>query len=111
MNTYAELSIGDVSRITNTPAYTLRFWEKEFSVFLTPNRTPGMQRRFSEEDIKVIEEIKHLLKIEGYSIAGAKRQLAIRHNNFNNNSEIAEPVDKINGIIDRIKEELLAEVA
>ncbi len=75
MNGHADLSIGDVSKITGLPAHTIRYWEKEFTDFLTPNRTPGQQRRYDERDIEIIEEIRHLLKVEGFSIAGAKRQL------------------------------------
>ena len=75
MNEHADLSIGDVAKITGLPAHTIRYWEKEFMDFLTPNRTPGLQRRYDERDIEIIEEIRHLLKVEGFSIAGAKRQL------------------------------------
>jgi DNA-binding transcriptional MerR regulator len=76
---HADLSIGDVSKITNLPAHTIRYWEKEFAEFLAPDRTPGLQRRYNERDIEIIEEIRHLLKVEGFSIAGAKRQLTCRY--------------------------------
>ena len=79
MSDQANLSIGDVSKITGLPAYTIRYWEKEFLVFLRPDRTSGLQRRYSERDIEIIEEIRHLLKVEGFSIAGAKRQLSQRY--------------------------------
>lgn len=76
---HAELSIGDVSKITGLPAHTIRYWEKEFKDFLSPERTPGAQRRYNEQDIHIIEEIRHLLKVEGFSIAGARRQLSLRY--------------------------------
>lgn len=79
MKEHADLSIGDVSKITGLPAHTIRYWEKEFSLFLSPNRTTGLQRRYDERDIEIIEEIRHLLKVEGFSIAGAKRQLSHRY--------------------------------
>ena len=69
------VGIGDVSRFLDVPSHTLRFWEKEFSFFLRPSRTIGRQRRYDDDDILRLGRIKHLLKEEGYSIAGAKRIL------------------------------------
>ncbi len=77
MSEHADLSIGDVSKITGLPTHTIRYWEKEFAEFLAPERTLGHQRRYDEIDIQNIEEIRHLLKVEGFSIAGAKRQLSL----------------------------------
>jgi DNA-binding transcriptional MerR regulator len=90
----ADLSIGDVSRITGLPAHTIRYWEKEFAEFLAPNRTPGMQRRYGERDIEIIEEIRHLLKVEGFSIAGAKRQLSHRYREVEAKAEEANPAEQ-----------------
>jgi DNA-binding transcriptional MerR regulator len=72
------LSIGDVSRFLNTPTHTLRYWEKEFAEYLSPSRTEGKQRRYSDRDMESIREIKKMLKEDGYSIAGAKKLLSIR---------------------------------
>ena len=69
------VGIGDVARFLDVPAHTLRFWEKEFSFFLAPTRTTGRQRRYDDADMLRLDRIKHLLKVEGYSIAGAKRIL------------------------------------
>lgn len=67
--------IGDVSKICDVPAYTIRFWEKEFGDFLSVSRTIGKQRRYNDADISQIEKIKNLLYVERYSIQGAKRVL------------------------------------
>ncbi|MCW5933271.1 MAG: MerR family transcriptional regulator [Fimbriimonadia bacterium] len=69
------VSISVASVLTGVETHTLRYWEKEFAEFLSPNRTEGGQRRYTREDISVITEIKRLLKDELYSIAGAKRAL------------------------------------
>lgn len=93
MNEHADLSIGDVAKITGLPAHTIRYWEKEFIDFLTPNRTPGQQRRYDERDIESIEEIRHLLKVEGFSIAGAKRQLHQKAKRAAAETEASLPAD------------------
>ena len=69
------LRIGDVARITRMSIHTLRYWEKMFREVLSPCRSEGGQRRYSEREIEKILEVKRLLKEEGYSINGAKKVL------------------------------------
>jgi DNA-binding transcriptional MerR regulator len=69
------VSIGVASRITGVEVHTLRYWEKEFSYFLDPERTNGGQRRYRPEDIQKVFLIKRLLRDEMFSIAGARRHL------------------------------------
>ena len=68
-------SIGQVNAITGIPKPTLRYWEKEFNDYLEPIRTTGNQRRYDEDSIAKIEKINYLVKVQGYTIEGAKRNL------------------------------------
>ena len=72
------LTIGEVSAITDVPIHTLRYWEGEFNGYFQPLRTSGRQRRYDEDTVQRVLEIKSLLKEEKYSIAGAKQVLARR---------------------------------
>jgi DNA-binding transcriptional MerR regulator len=67
-------SIQEVSDRLRVPKHTLRFWEKECQGLFEPLRTQGGQRRYTPEDISVIEEIKELRK-RGKSLAEVKKQL------------------------------------
>lgn len=67
-------SISEVSRLTGIKPYVLRYWESEFSV-LSPEKSETGQRRYRKKDIELILKIKDLLYKEGYTIAGARRQL------------------------------------
>ena len=67
------LRIGEVADSMEIPIHTLRYWERMFKEELSPYRTRGGQRRYSETDMEKIREVKRLLKDEGYSINGAKR--------------------------------------
>jgi len=67
------LTIGDVAKMCDIPAYTIRYWEKEFSDYLSPVRTVGKQRRYSEDHIRQVLHIKKLLWEDRFSIRGAKR--------------------------------------
>ena len=69
------LTIGEVSDLTGVPIHTLRYWENEFDNYFSPLRTTGRQRRYDEETVTRVLEIKTLLKEEKYSIAGARQVL------------------------------------
>ncbi|MBD3419447.1 MAG: MerR family transcriptional regulator [Chitinivibrionales bacterium] len=71
----ADFSIGDVSRMCDIPAHTIRYWEREFKSYLAPPRTRGYQRRYADHDIKKLIRIKKLLWDDGFTIAGARRLL------------------------------------
>jgi DNA-binding transcriptional MerR regulator len=66
--------IGEVCEATDTQPYVLRFWESEFPQ-LAPQKNRSGQRMYREEDIALVERIKHLLHEEGYTIAGARKRL------------------------------------
>ena len=67
--------IGEVSRLTATKAFVLRYWETEFPM-LQPVKAPSGHRLYRREDIETVLEIKRLLYEEGFTIAGARKHLA-----------------------------------
>ena len=71
------VSISTASQITGVEVHTLRYWEREFSGFLRPIRTPGGQRRYRPQDIQTVFLLKKLLRDDMFSIAGARRHLKI----------------------------------
>jgi len=70
------VSISVAASITGVEVHTLRYWEREFDLFLNPDRTDGGQRRYRPQDIQTVFSIKRLLRDEMFSIAGARRHLA-----------------------------------
>lgn len=69
------LSIGRLSALTGVEVHTLRYWETEFSTYLTSHRTEGGQRRYPLDSVAKVFEIRRLLKEQRYTIAGAQRIL------------------------------------
>ncbi len=67
--------IGEVCELMELEPYVLRYWEKEFPP-LSPQKNSAGQRIYSNEDVQTVEKIKSLLYDEGYTIEGARRQLA-----------------------------------
>lgn len=67
--------IGEVSGLTRTKSYVLRYWETEFPS-LKPKKTPTGHRLYRRKDVETILEIKRLLYQQGFTIDGARKKLA-----------------------------------
>ncbi|HLW78223.1 MAG TPA: MerR family transcriptional regulator [Terriglobia bacterium] len=65
--------IKEVSELTETKAYVLRYWETEFPL-LKPERKSG-QRLYRRQDVEMVFRIKQLLYAERFTIDGARKQL------------------------------------
>ena len=69
-------SIREVADMLEVKPYILRYWEKEFAI-LKPKRNRVGRRYYSRKDIDMIRSIKKILYEKGYTIAGAKKKLAV----------------------------------
>ena len=69
--------IGEVSKLTQLPAYVLRFWENEFSC-IRPKRTSSGQRLYRRGDVETVFKIRHLLHERKFTIEGARQYLSKR---------------------------------
>jgi DNA-binding transcriptional MerR regulator len=67
--------IGEVSRLTDTKPFVLRYWETEFPS-LQPVKSASGHRLYRREDVETVLLIKRLLYDEGFTIAGARRHLS-----------------------------------
>ena len=55
-------TIGEVSKMIQTPQHILRFWEDSFSQ-INPLKRKGGRRLYSDSDIDLLRRIKQLLFI------------------------------------------------
>ena len=69
-------TIGQVASKIKVNTSTLRYWEEEFGELCTKRSHKG-NRLYAERELIHIKHINHLLHIELYTIAGAKRQLEL----------------------------------
>lgn len=67
--------IGEVSDLTHTKPYVLRYWETEFPM-LKPSKSRAGHRLYRRQDVETVFEIKRLLYQEGFTIDGARKHLA-----------------------------------
>ena len=80
--------IGEVSELTQTKPYVLRYWETEFPT-LKPTKSATGHRLYRRQDVEMVLEIKRLLYEEGFTIEGARKYLA---GNLGNASELKSGV-------------------
>ena len=67
-------SIGEVAELLDVNASLLRFWEKEFKFEISKKNAKG-NRLFSVKEIEKINRIYLFVKVEGYTLDGAKKAL------------------------------------
>lgn len=67
-------SIGEVGEHMDLEAHVLRYWESEFDE-LSPGKDAAGRRVYTDADVRTLERIRHLLKQERYTIAGARAVL------------------------------------
>ena len=89
--------IGEVARLLGVETHMVRYWEKEFPQF-TPRRSPSGHRIFLAEDIELLWEIKSLLHEKGFTLAGAKKQMALAGNRCD-----PTPVDHKSQLVSELK--------
>lgn len=68
-------SINEVSKRLSVPAYTLRYWEKQFPTAIKPTTGAGGRRYYRTEVFNKLVVIKELLYTRGMTIAGVKKLL------------------------------------
>ena len=67
-------SIGEVAELLQVNASLLRFWEKEFNLSVSKKNKKG-NRLYTAKEIEKIQRIYHFVKVEGYTLEGAKKAL------------------------------------
>lgn len=66
--------IGEVAQIVGVAPHVLRYWETEFSV-IKPQKSRARQRVYRRRDVATLLRIKHLLYVDKFTIAGARKRL------------------------------------
>ena len=69
--------IGEVSTLLGVRPHVLRYWESEFRA-IRPQKSRSNHRLYRQRDIQLLAHLKHLLYEEGFTLAGARKQLQAR---------------------------------
>lgn len=65
--------VTEVCRKLSIKPHILRYWEREFGI--KPDRNSAGRRIYNEIQLERLQLIKHLIRTEKLTVAGARRQL------------------------------------
>ena len=68
-------TIGDICKLTGIKPHILRYWESQFKL-LRPARRYSGHRKFTKQDIDLINKIKFLVIDRRFTLEGAKKEIA-----------------------------------
>lgn len=97
--------IGEVAEAFQVNTSLIRFWEKEFEI-LKPKKNAKGNRKFTQEDVKNLELIYHLVKERGFTLDGAKTHLKEQQLEALDSFDIIRKLKFIKAELIKIKEEL-----
>ncbi len=93
-------SIGEVSKMFGVATSLIRYWETEFKI-LNPKKNKNGERQFTTYDIDTINSIYNLVKLRGFTLEGAAKELKSSKNQNN------EQVTLVKQKLERLKAMLL----
>jgi len=92
-------SIGEVAKMFGVNTSLIRYWEKEFDGWIKPQRSPSGTRYYTNADIDGIRQVYGLVKIEGYTLQGAKDTLRDRKKQIEEDEAIRSTLLKAREIL------------
>ena len=98
-------SIGEIADAFGVNASLVRFWDKEFDI-LKPKKNAKGNRMFSQEDVKNLQLIYHLVKERGFTLEGAKTHLKEGQKKTLDKYEIISKLEGIKEQLQQIKAEM-----
>ena len=97
--------IGEVARAFGLNTSHIRFWEKEFDI-LKPKKNKKGNRLFTQEDIKNLKLIYHLVKEKGFTLEGAKGKMKESPKRIKDNQDIITRLESVKAELIKIKNQI-----
>ncbi|MBI5575716.1 MAG: MerR family transcriptional regulator [Deltaproteobacteria bacterium] len=97
--------IGEVSEILGVEPYVVRFWESEFR--LTPSKNRSKHRVYNRQELDTLIEIKRLLYEERFTIEGARRKLKDALKRKTKQLDLGLEEKKRGALLQRVKKDLV----
>ncbi len=105
-------TMGEVAEMFDVNQSLLRYWESQFKI-LRPKRNKKGNRLFTQEDIRNLKLIYHLVKERGMTLEGAKKALRGAQtdggSDMNRDAELMERLQRIRSLLEEVREDLKSE--
>jgi DNA-binding transcriptional MerR regulator len=93
-------TISEAAFLCGVKPHVLRYWEQEF-LPLKPIKRRGNRRYYQYKDVLMIRQIRELLYAKGFTIEGARAQLA---ESLRNNADLADETQGKEEILEQSQE-------
>lgn len=103
--TKAYYAISELAEMFQVNASLIRFWHKEFDKLIKPKINAKGNRLFTPKDVVNFSKIYYLVKIQGYTLEGAKKAMKSKEPLFVEEENLPENTMISNN--SRLKEELI----
>ncbi len=97
--------IGEVAKAFGLNTSHIRFWENEFDV-LKPKKNNKGNRLFTQEDLKNLKLIYHLVKEKGFTLEGARSKMKENPKEIKSNHDIVTKLEGIKAALIKIKDQI-----
>jgi DNA-binding transcriptional MerR regulator len=94
--------ISEVAAMFGVTTSLVRYWEQQFD-FLRPSKSGKGERRFTPDNLRQFDAIYHLVKEQGYTLAGAKRYLKEEKDKMRQKQDALKTLKRLRGFLEDLK--------
>jgi len=98
-------TIGEVAKLLGVATSLIRFWETQFD-FIRPKKNAKGNRKFTQDDLKKLKLVYHLVKEKGYTLQGAQDHIKNSKDNVDDKAEIIESLRNVRSFLEEMKKNL-----
>jgi len=98
-------SVGEVAGLFDVSKSLVRYWETEFT-HLKPHKNSKGERRFTVQNIEEFEIIFNLVKVRGFTIAGAQNEIKSNKKYHREKLKVKEKLINIKQFLEKMKNKL-----
>ncbi len=98
-------TIGEVAKELGVATSLIRFWESQFD-FIRPKKNAKGNRKFTQDDLKKLKLVYHLVKEKGFTLSGAQEHIKQSKGSIDDKAETVNSLKKIRSFLEEMKRNL-----
>lgn len=98
-------TIGEVAKDLGVATSLIRFWETQFD-FIRPKKNAKGNRKFTQDDLKKLKLVYHLVKEKGYTLQGAQDHIKSSKDSIDDKAELVESLQRVRSFLEEMKKNL-----
>jgi len=98
-------TIGEVAKELGVATSLIRFWETQFD-FIRPKKNAKGNRKYTQDDLKKLKLVYHLVKEKGYTLQGAQDHIKQSKDSIDDKAEMVESLKSIREFLVEMKNNL-----